>query len=229
MNPENLDIAFSGGTKKLPYSDSEIAFSVKELPQLVLKTGKIVACDPLVVPESEPFSLQVPSGVYPTNLAIAHIDDDQRVAYAKIEFSNSPIVKWKMATLPQQNLSSLKHGEIFGYGVDSGTGCFADQEAMKELLNKMKSVEDYYEEMIAQSDKTYVHTWSWASIEFQPNTECNLICFSSGWGDGLYASWIGYTSDGEIGALVTDFDVIYDETEDTESAGVNNKWWQFWK
>ena len=36
-------------------------------------------------------------------------------------------------------------------------------------------------------------------------TEANLIAFSSGWGDGGYASFWGYDEKDNITSLVTDF------------------------
>lgn len=36
----------------------------------------------------------------------------------------------------------------------------------------------------------------------------NIIMFTSGWGDGFYASWFGYDAQGHVAALVTDFTVV---------------------
>lgn len=228
MNPEHLHLAFANGSTKLSPLGTPTRFSTKELPPLIVSSGYLVACDPLVCPDLAPFSLQVPSGVYSVTLAIAHIDTDQRVAYAKIEFSQSPIDKWQMATLPNQDVSWLQLGEAYGYGVDSGTGCFADVAAMQALQERMDTTEDYFEELIAECDKTYVHTWSWANIEFQPKTKSNLLMFSTGYGDGFYTSWFGFTNDGRVAALVTDFDVLYDEPDEIGNGG-KRQWWQFWK
>src|SRR4029078_4230104 len=36
----------------------------------------------------------------------------------------------------------------------------------------------------------------------------NIVMFTSGWGDGFYASWFGYDAQGRVAALVTDFAVV---------------------
>lgn len=104
-----------------------------------------------------------------------------------------------------QDTSALKEGHFFGYGVDSGTGCFIDLSAAKVLELKMRENPDYYEEIIAAMDRTYVSTWSWANI---PLGKGNLVAFSSGFGDGGYASYWGLDAAGEISVVVTDFSVV---------------------
>jgi hypothetical protein len=51
-------------------------------------------------------------------------------------------------------------------------------------------------------------------------TGTNMIAFSSGWGDGCYASYRGYDADDKIACLVTDFDVLdhppFSEEEEAE-------------
>lgn len=61
-------------------------------------------------------------------------------------------------TVGKQDLSALKEGGIFGYPVDSGTGCFMDRAAREALNEEMRANPDYYEKMLAEMDKTYVHT-----------------------------------------------------------------------
>jgi hypothetical protein len=36
----------------------------------------------------------------------------------------------------------------------------------------------------------------------------NLIAFSSGYGDGMYATYAGFDADGQVSVAVTDFNVI---------------------
>ncbi|WP_378967557.1 DUF4241 domain-containing protein [Paractinoplanes rhizophilus] len=39
-------------------------------------------------------------------------------------------------------------------------------------------------------------------------TEANVITVSSGWGDGVYPTFVGRAADGHVTAFVTDFMVI---------------------
>ena len=229
MKDLHVTAAFKEQTITLPYKEKvPCSFIVKDIGKLKISTGKLVACDPLVCPETEAFDISLPAGEYPVQLAIAHIKDDQRVAYAKLIIKNQPVSSWKMALLSGQSLSKLQQDEYFGYSVDSGTGCFGDKHAMDVLCDKMTKVDDYYEKILNECDKTYVHTWSWCNLQIDDNLKSNVIVFSTGFGDGLYSTWIGYSEDGDIACVVTDFDIVFedDESEQVETQG--RKWWKFW-
>jgi hypothetical protein len=176
--------------------------------ELVVTSGRVVACDPLTDPEAGPFARAVPPGRHPVVLSVAHFEDgDQRVAAAVVRFADARAARWELALLPGQDAGELGEGEVFGYGVDSGTGCFMDEEAAQGLLRKLDESDEYYEEIIDEMDKTYVHTWSWANVEMTP-AGANLVAFSTGVGDGLYASYFGLDDAGRPVSLVTDFSMF---------------------
>src|SRR5262249_32622630 len=127
---------------------------------------------------------------------------DERIAFAKLQFADASIARWEIATRPGQDPISLKPDEIFGYGVDSGTGCFADSEAYK-LIGKADS--EFSKKMMAESQKIYRHTRDWLSVE---TTAGVFAAFSSGFGDGFYASYFGYSATGAVVSLVTDFGLV---------------------
>ncbi|HXQ35368.1 MAG TPA: DUF4241 domain-containing protein, partial [Anaerolineales bacterium] len=182
-----------------------------KLGELVTPTGKIVACDPFMAPETSAFTLQFSPGRYPVVASVAHFGNrDQRVAYAALRIRDGQPHHWEMALLPDQDVDSLEPDYIFGYGVDSGTGCFMDQRASEVLTERMNADEDYFQVLIAEMDKTYVHTWSWANLEMDTSTNANLIAFSSGFGDGCYASYFGLDEKGNPMILVTDFGLFND-------------------
>ena len=168
-------------------------------------SGKLIACDPFVMAsEAIPFAMEFPKGRFPVRLSIWENGVDQRVAFASVVFKNAPPVAWEMLTLGKQSVATLKNDEIFGYGVDSGTGCFMAVEAQRGLSQLMESNDNWFEELADEMDKTYRHTWSWLNKEFDG---ANLVCFSSGLGDGFYASYAGRDEAGEICTVVTDFGV----------------------
>ena len=180
--------------------------------ELVTPTGKIIACDAFVFLDRSPFTVQLSPGRYPVVLSVAHFDDgDQRVAYAALRIRDGQPHHWEMALVPGQDVGSLQPDHIFCYGVDSGTGCFMDPKASQALAEKLDDDEDYFETLIAEMEKTYVHTWSWANVEMDTNTNANLIAFSSGLGDGCYPSYFGLDEKGNPMILVTDFGVFNDD------------------
>jgi len=187
----------------------DMTLTHRQVGELLLPTGQLVACDPFVSPEMEPFSLPLPQGRFPVILSVADIATDQRVAYATLRFGQSSPIAWDMMTVGDQDTSTLKEDECFGYPVDAGTGCFMDRSAGRVLNDRTKEQNAFFETMIAEMDKTYRHTWSWLDMSFG---DANLIAFSSGYGDGMYATYVGFDTDGQVTVVVTDFSVIPDET-----------------
>jgi len=172
---------------------------------LILPSGQLVACDPFMAPDAPPFKLSMPYGKFPVTLSIAHIKTDERVAFATLRLTQTLPASWEMLTVGNQKISTLEEGELFGYGVDTGTGCFMDLSTSRALSERMAEQEDFYETLIAEMDKTYKNTWSWLDARFGDG---NLLAFSSGYGDGVYATYAGRDSNGNISAVVTDFGVL---------------------
>jgi hypothetical protein len=187
----------------------------REIGQLVLPTGRIVACDPLVFPETRPFRKRVPPGRYRVILSIAHIPPpkgrrtvDQRIACAMLCLGKRVPRRWQMAVQTGQRLRGLKPNEFYGYPVDSGTGCFMDLKAARVLERRMDDDPDYFEHLIKASKPSYVYTRQWADFQLEADSGLNVVFFSSGFGDGTYPSYWGYDATGELTCLATDFRVL---------------------
>ncbi len=80
---------------------------IHEIGDLVIPTGFVIACDPFINYNSQPFTMQIPTGTFPVVLSVADFGDDQRVAYAKLQISNKSAVRWELALLPNQDVNSL--------------------------------------------------------------------------------------------------------------------------
>ncbi len=188
----------------------------REIGELLLPTGKIVANDPLVFWQTEPFTRTVPPGKYPVSIFIAHFrhkagEADERIAYALVMFKSDTPANWEMALLEGQDVTTLEPGYFFGYGVDAGTGSFMDEAAAQLIKQKISglpfddSEKLYAEPLMAALDATYRHTHSYANYEIDPASGLNVVAFSSGWGDGSYPSYWGLDTGGELICLLTDF------------------------
>lgn len=228
LNTEYISAAFSTGEVSTPRGIVHCV--VRPIGNVILSTGRIVACDPLVFPEAEPFTVIVGAGAYPVSLALAQVSDtDQRVAFAKLQFAEETAATWQMALTPGQDPTKLRPNEIFGYAVDAGTGCFMDREASRLLEARMSENREYYQAIVDAMEKTYVNTWSWADVRPSEHRDENCVVFSSGWGDGVYPSYFGYSDGGELVCLVTDFDVLWREDVVSEEGPPKRKpWWKFW-
>ena len=223
IDERHVAIAFAGG--EVIDRGKPVKFIVQELGPLVVRSGAIAASDPSVELEPAPFAQPVPNGEHPVTLAIARFaNDDERVAFARTKFSDATPATWKMALLPNQNSAKLAADHYFGYGVDSGTGCFMDPAAGKLFRSRAEADGEYVNGLVDEMDKTYRHTRSWLSFRPSAANDLNVVCFSSGFGDGAYASVFGFDAEGRVSQLVTDFGVLFGE----EAAPRKKAWWQFW-
>ena len=204
----NLELAFGGAAPGKPSR----RFLLQPAGMLTIAQGRIAASDPLVQPDTPPFTEPVPNGSFPVTLAIAALDGgDERIAYARVDFSPARAVRWEMALIEGQDAAELDDEEdFFGYGVDAGTGCFMGAAAARDLGLAMDSEDDYFESIIAGMDQTYRHTRSWYARKPDPAGAENIVCFSSRYGDGAYPSFFGFDADGKLAALVTDFLILHD-------------------
>ena len=132
-----------------------------------------------------------------------------RVAFARVDFKQTPVVRWSMAIIDGQDVGTLKKDEIFGYGVDAGTGSFFDPVAGNAAAELLKADENAWEGWQTEGEANGPKAIGPYSFLLDlPLGEANAIMFHSGWGDGFYASWFGYDAEGNVAALVTDFQTI---------------------
>ncbi len=207
LNQNLVTVAFSCGA--VIDGGKRVTFEARELGRLFTSSGAIAASDPLVNPNPSPWTESVPNGHHPVSVAIARFEnDDERIAFARVSFTNATPATWKMAAIVGQVPASLGPDGYFGYGVDSGTGCFMDPFAGKLLAERMDVEDEFYCTIIDGMEQTYKHTRSW--LEFRPSAKRdeNVICFSSGFGDGSYASFFAFDAQSQLTALVTDFRVV---------------------
>ncbi len=176
----------------------------ESIGELVLPTGKIVGCDPLSLVDTIAFEKSVEPGKYPVDIFVLEIETDKRVAFAKITFNDEVAEEFEMALIEGEDLAEVEEDEFFGYGIDSGTGAFTDQATATALNDLIGEDEDSYEALETMLDENYVDTYSSANVTI-PNSDDNIVAFSSGYGDGAYPSYFGLTKSGTITCLITDF------------------------
>lgn len=180
-----------------------------EIGKLVLPTGRIVACDPLVAGDDWPaLERTVLPGTYP----VAIFEAKGRVAMATVRFGAGNPAKWELATVPGEKVDTLKADEYFGYPVDAGLGSFMDVEAQalfnkrgKQAANQDPNFNVYDDVLAAEfapnDDRFAMH-------QPDPNEKANIAMVWSGWGDGYYPSFWGLDAAGKPILLMTDFQVL---------------------
>ncbi len=200
-----------GGTFSYEGDEAEGAITVVAAGDLAMPTGRVVACDPLVdlgAGDLLPFTAEVPPGRYPVSVAVVTITrpsdqpadpPHQRVAAAWLAVRDTPAVTWEPALCPGQDASELDDDEAYGYGVDTGTGCFVDAAAEAAFAGNDDQLVRAFEECGPGVGSLNVT---------DPATGHNVVAFTSGWGDGFYPTWIGRDHTGEVSCFVTDFLVV---------------------
>jgi hypothetical protein len=204
-----------------------IAVELFEIGKLNIPTGKIVVCDPLVLPNTPPFTKTVRPGKYPVKIYIAKTKQwGDRYAVAKLEFSSKKADKWVLATQGGQDISKLKHeDDFFGFPVDAGLAGFFDYNAGIDYNNFVKNLivknpgGDIYDDFLAAEFKKNAKepnnpddAGDWVNFKI-PNTNNNMMMFRSGYGDGTYPVYWGMTKDNEVVSLVIDFFVLLQSAE----------------
>ncbi|MBO4233940.1 DUF4241 domain-containing protein [Riemerella anatipestifer] len=177
-----------------------------------LSSGELVACDPLITPDKEPFSFTFPKGEF---AVLIHKEQASNcIAYVEIAFSEETVSKWELAVCNGQNIKDLKEDEIFGFPVETGMGCLMDKDTQK-YLNQLeielfqKKGDDFmgiYEEFF----HTHFFDENGAIDQFAsliPNKQHknNIIAFETGYGEGFYASYIGFNESHQPVKIISEF------------------------
>jgi Protein of unknown function (DUF4241) len=204
----DLDLVLTPGYS---VARDQIAYAVEraELGPVLLPTGQVVACDPLV-PHTVPFVETVEPGRYALRAWVAVLHKDgaewqRRITALQLVIIDEPAVSWTMALIPGQDLAALDEDGYFGYGVDAGTGTLADRVAI-EALSKW-SYDRIDEAFISAQIPLDPIDAVRVAIADEP-TGANVYVVGSGWGDGCYATYVSWTADGRISSWVTDFRVL---------------------
>jgi hypothetical protein len=193
-----------------PPLDLHSAFEVQALPEdgrlyrarkvqagaLSLSSGTVAAFDPLSPLSTTPYGRRVPPARYPVELL--ELIDEQRFALARIVFAPGIPARWELAVTARQDARALRPGQLYAYGVDSGTGCFVD--GAQTRLSTEDGVSDALLAALQLGSSAGQAHWP---LQGDPV----LIAFSSGYGDGVYASWWSLDAKGRPLELVTDFNV----------------------
>ncbi|WP_269201376.1 DUF4241 domain-containing protein [Bacillus safensis] len=161
-----------------------------------MTSGHIVACDPFVSEGDQSFTRKVALRKYPILLVVKWLESgDERIAYAMIKFTNEQAIEWELATRAGQDIKQLKEDEFFGYGVNTGMGCFMDADSAIYLQayedKRYKEDNDFYlyEEFAEALEQNYKHTRDWLVTRFHDKVD--IAIFTTGFGDGIYPSFWG--------------------------------------
>ncbi|ACI56941.1 conserved hypothetical protein [Rhizobium leguminosarum bv. trifolii WSM2304] len=194
-------------------SDAELSgrsLNAIHMGNVELTSGRIVAADPLAQPDRPALARTVAPGEYPVTLYQAF----GRIAAASMRFAEGKPDHWELGVLPGQDVATLKDGEIFGYPVDAGLGCYMDADTLELIGEREAQAQaqkpdadvNYYDDVLAADlDANKGH---YALHRPVAGKKGNVAVFWSGWGDGFYPVFWGLDRDGRALVLLTDFNVV---------------------
>ena len=198
--PVLFETAFIKGTTQSVNNTTLNLYGIT-IGKIKVVSGHLIACDPLHIDEyGIPFTQVFPTGEFPVQLSIARSNDEGLIAFARIKFSEEPVQKWQFALLKGQEPLPVGGADIHGFGVDGSVGIFVDKEAIKFL--DIEALTNMDTELYKEMDKHYHKTWRYAIYNFGQH---NLASFTTGFGDGSYATYIGFDANGKPCRLLSDF------------------------
>jgi hypothetical protein len=189
----------------------KIYFRVTELAKLKVTSGKIIAADPFVSTDQQPLALDVPKGEYPVNLAILQGTMGRgRIAFARVDFSERPVVRWETAKPEDMKRDAENPEATWGVSIDSGVAAFFDQDAGRATSEAVKADETFFDSWLENGQNAGIKAKGAAgafrlAVDIGP---ANVVAFDPGWGEGVYSLYAGIDADGNLAALVADFDII---------------------
>ncbi|QDP84891.1 DUF4241 domain-containing protein [Chryseobacterium sp. SNU WT5] len=176
-----------------------------------VSSGRLVVCDPLITSDMPVFSTLFPIGEF--QILVHKERESNCIAYVELVFSNSKITKWELAVSDGQTVKDLEGEEIYGYPVESGMGCFMDYETQQGLNHLEKKLfdrkgedfmgiyEEFFHEHFYQQDGAINQ---FAILKPDEEKEGTIFAFETGYGEGFYASYIGFDQNEKPVKLVSE-------------------------
>ncbi|MER5932169.1 DUF4241 domain-containing protein [Streptomyces sp. NPDC002054] len=208
LAPRHLEAMFTAGSRlALDSGGIAVIDEPEHAGPLHLPTGSVLACDPCTLGDSDlPFTVTVPPGDHPLLIARMHWEgkDWGETPAAMLRVLDKPTATWELAVQSGQDARLLGTDEFFGFGVDTGTGCFLDAGG-RDVLPGLFEADEVERRGWENGSRAY------AAIS-DPDSGANLIAYHSGMGDGSYPVWIGRDADGAVTCFVADMLLLHRAT-----------------
>lgn len=178
--------AFADGGRAALEGLGEVTLRQRMLGELRLTSGRLVASDAFSL-DSSPFAVTLPVGMYPVFLTIAEGNGQQLPIFARLQVSERPATHWRAAG---------------AYAVDSGTASFRDAEVEETLDRQMGLAREH---PLLPKVQALLEANMGGMVELAPAPAANVAVFSSAFSDGVYPTWFGLDTDGQVASVVTRF------------------------
>jgi hypothetical protein len=186
---------------------------VVDCGDLSMSSGRLVAADPFVMLERKNAYYRVPPGTYPVRVTLD--ETIQREMYVSLIVAAVPEVERRLLTPFKPGGEPYPEPEVetfYGVGVDSGTVCFVDDEAIQRGMPADEST--WFEGLFdnesnncwfkLMDDPAHIRA-GLANIRLPlAGDGANIVISHSGWGDGFYPVVGGYDAHGTLVAVHID-------------------------
>lgn len=173
-------------------------FSVVRAGIIILPTGRIVACDPLIGSERDPFVQSVLPGRYAVDLSLGYdtAEGVERILFSRILFTKNDPIIWVKAL--RESEAGQEDGEEFGIRTASGTVAYMDQEIAAHFkLDSMVDLDHFLDRLIGN----YRLRRSWLNHTFDESH--NAICFTSATIDRPVPTYFAIDEAGDVCLALT--------------------------
>ncbi|MBD1913195.1 MULTISPECIES: DUF4241 domain-containing protein [unclassified Leptolyngbya] len=215
MHPDHFNHIFETDYE-IQYRDTDgfvktLCFTEQTTDQLILTSGWLVACDPRWVEcqDQQYFVQRLKPDRYFISLSFARSSllETEELACARLHITQRHPVRWEIALCPHDNLEEKR----YGYGVETGAGCFMDYDCVVALEEMSRGLDGTYllETRYYNNLNVQLRTNSSAANVRVSKNRANVIAFSTGFGDGQCISYWGYDNKDQLACLVSDFTTSY--------------------
>ena len=187
-------LAFTRG-QTATVGGKHLRFSVVRAGTLRLPSGQIVACDPLIGHEREPFVQAVPPGRYSVDLSLGHDEAEnvEQIVFARLLFTKNKPVVWVKALRESEANLVEENDEPFGFSLTSGTAAYMDMDTAELFrLDSIDELDQILDDLVAN----YRPERSW--FNHQLDDRHNVIMFSPGQSAGNCPTYFAIDDAGDV-------------------------------
>lgn len=158
---------------------------------------------------NDALAVTVPAGSYPVTISVVHWDQPsdrsmpaplRRVTGVRLQVTGEDLVTWEIGRTSGQETAAVTETDP-GFSVDGGFGALLDVAGLPfvgGLQDDLNELEEITERARGEG----------ALIVQAADSGAGVLVFACGMGDGLYPTWVGRDSSGQIGCLVIDLELL---------------------
>jgi hypothetical protein len=190
--------------------------------ELKLPTGQLLACDPMLIGETQPLHVAILPGEYAVILCLRGYDRSKRNAYevpsfVEVRLREGEVRHWRALAPRGVPPHDPDDRQVWGYPVDSATGALMDASiagddiAIQAGAYSNTDQPILFEQIEIARDRVGGAPWWLVEVHLSTGSDANVIGFDTG-SDGTFACYGGYSETGDLLCVVNDL-AAFDMTD----------------